>query len=424
MTNNSTFLNLLKTIGPGLLFAGAAIGGSHLIQSTRAGANYGFQLVWLVIIANFLKFPFFEYGKRYLAATGENLISGYAKIGKWAVAMFFVLSVITGIANVAGVTIVTSGLLEYIFENLIGYQVNGNLLSVIIIVLSLLILLIGKYSFLDKIIKIMIILLSISTVFALIFALSEGQLANPNFIPPEILNKVGIGFLISLLGWMPAPIEASVWTSVWGEDRTKQTGYKPNLNEHKIDFYIGYIGTGILALIFIGLGAYVMYGTGEKFASSGVAFSAQLVELYSQTIGKWSVSIIATIAFVTMTSTVLTVIDAYPKSLSISQSILFNSSKNLNRNTLIWSLILSVIALLIIFRFTNQMKNLIDLATIISFIASSFFSILNFMTVTNKDFPDEFKPKLFMRIISVLGIIFFVSFSIVYLLTRMGIIFN
>ena len=31
--------NFLKSIGPGLLFAGAAIGVSHLVQSTRAGAD-------------------------------------------------------------------------------------------------------------------------------------------------------------------------------------------------------------------------------------------------------------------------------------------------------------------------------------------------------------------------------------------------
>ena len=32
----------LKSLGPGLMWAGAAVGVSHLIQSTRAGANFGF----------------------------------------------------------------------------------------------------------------------------------------------------------------------------------------------------------------------------------------------------------------------------------------------------------------------------------------------------------------------------------------------
>ena len=37
---------LLQALGPGIMYAGAAIGVSHLVQSTRAGAGYGFALVW------------------------------------------------------------------------------------------------------------------------------------------------------------------------------------------------------------------------------------------------------------------------------------------------------------------------------------------------------------------------------------------
>ncbi len=33
--------SILKKLGPGLLFAGAAIGVSHLVQSTKAGADFG-----------------------------------------------------------------------------------------------------------------------------------------------------------------------------------------------------------------------------------------------------------------------------------------------------------------------------------------------------------------------------------------------
>ena len=65
--------SILRKFGPGLLFAGAAIGVSHLVQSTRAGADYGLGLIWALILVNLFKYPFFEYGPRYTAATGENL---------------------------------------------------------------------------------------------------------------------------------------------------------------------------------------------------------------------------------------------------------------------------------------------------------------------------------------------------------------
>jgi Mn2+/Fe2+ NRAMP family transporter len=70
-------------LGPGLLWAGAAIGVSHLVQSTRAGANYGFALLWALLLANIFKYPSFKFGPRYAAATGKSLLHGYSEIGKW-----------------------------------------------------------------------------------------------------------------------------------------------------------------------------------------------------------------------------------------------------------------------------------------------------------------------------------------------------
>ncbi len=49
---------LLKTLGPGILFASTAIGVSHLVQSTRAGAEFGFALIGFVMLATLLKYPF------------------------------------------------------------------------------------------------------------------------------------------------------------------------------------------------------------------------------------------------------------------------------------------------------------------------------------------------------------------------------
>ena len=73
----------LKTLGPGILFASTAIGVSHLVQATRAGAGYGFELLWAILLANLFKYPFFEYGSRYANATGKSILDGYLNLGKW-----------------------------------------------------------------------------------------------------------------------------------------------------------------------------------------------------------------------------------------------------------------------------------------------------------------------------------------------------
>ena len=109
------WLNQIRALGPGLLWAGAAIGVSHLVQSTRAGAIYGFSLVGIVLIANILKYPFFEYGPRYAAATGKSLLDGYRKLGNWAMVIFLLLTFGTMFTIQAAVTIVTSGLAAHLF---------------------------------------------------------------------------------------------------------------------------------------------------------------------------------------------------------------------------------------------------------------------------------------------------------------------
>ena len=88
MSKQKSFADIIQLLGPGLLFAGAAVGVSHLVQSTKAGAIYGFGLLLAVIIANILKYPFFEFGTRYAMATGENLIRGYKRQGNWAFILF------------------------------------------------------------------------------------------------------------------------------------------------------------------------------------------------------------------------------------------------------------------------------------------------------------------------------------------------
>ena len=74
----------LKALGPGFLFAAVSIGASHLVQSTRAGAGHGLTLVVVIVVTMVLKYPLFEFGQRYAAATGKSLLEGYRRQGRWA----------------------------------------------------------------------------------------------------------------------------------------------------------------------------------------------------------------------------------------------------------------------------------------------------------------------------------------------------
>ena len=44
------WLSRLQALGPGILLATAAIGGSHIVASTQAGALFGWQLALLILL--------------------------------------------------------------------------------------------------------------------------------------------------------------------------------------------------------------------------------------------------------------------------------------------------------------------------------------------------------------------------------------
>ena len=402
---------MIKTIsklGPGLLFAGAAIGVSHLVQSTRAGADFGFGLIWALILVNLFKYPFFQYGPRYAIATGESLLDGYFKIGKFFLITYFVLNILTMFTIQTAVTIVTAGLASSLF----GFTDNMVIWSLIITISCYLILLVGKYNLLDKMIKVIILILAISTVF------STG-VASLNVVESYSFDQVfpsgaGLVFLVAFMGWMPAPLDISIWHSIWALEKNKSQIMTKK--DSLFDFNVGYISTVLLGICFVSLGALVMYNSGTSFSSNGAVFAGQLIELYTTNLGDNLYLIISICAFTTMLSTTITTLDASPRSMSRATQLLTN---NFNKNYYFhWISVLSVGTMLIFYFLLSEMGALVEIATILSFITAPFYAILNYKLVTSKNMPDEHKPSKSLRVLSAVGILFLSIFALGYILSR------
>lgn len=339
--------DILKKLGPGLLFAGAAIGVSHLVQSTKSGADFGLGLVWALIIANIFKYPFFQFGPKYALATGESVLHGYKKLSRNILIIYFVLTIATMFSIQTAVTIVTAGIAKSISGGIFSLEVW----TVLITLFCSIILVIGKYKTLDKIIKYIIIILAISTVTATFIAGREFEM-DINMIQIFPNDSIGIIFLIAFMGWMPAPLDVSVWHSIWALEK-KKTLKDYTLKNSMFDFNVGYIGTAILGVCFICLGYFVMYGSGETFSDSAGAFSNQLIEMYTSSLGEWSYYIIGVAAFSTMLSTTITTLDASPRAMSeTTKLILDNQNKN---GYLIWLTILAFGTITIFFALSSQM---------------------------------------------------------------------
>ena len=402
-------IKLISKLGPGLLFAGAAIGVSHLVQSTRAGADFGWGLIWALLLVNIFKYPFFQYGPRYAMATGESLLDGYNKVGKIFLIIYFVLNLATMFTIQTAVTIVTAGLASSLF----GITDNMVVWSLIITIGCYVILLFGRYQLLDKMIKIIILVLAVSTIFSTgVASFNSNEVYSFKQVFP---NGAGLVFLVAFMGWMPAPLDISIWHSIWAIEKNKNQ--KITNKESLFDFNVGYISTVILGICFVSLGALVMYNSGVSFSDSGSVFAGQLIELYTSNLGDSFYLIISICAFTTMLSTTITCLDASPRTMSRATQLLTNQ---INKNYYFhWISVLSLGTMLIFYFLLSEMGALVEIATVLSFVTAPFYAILNYKLVVSKNMPKPHRPSKSMRILSITGILFLTLFALGYILTRL-----
>ncbi|MDG1913996.1 MAG: Nramp family divalent metal transporter [Crocinitomix sp.] len=409
--------NLLKTLGPGILFASTAIGVSHLVQSTQAGANFGFTMIWAVILANLFKYPFFEYGARYANATGESIIAGYNRLGKPAIWIFFFITLLSMFLVTAAVGFVTAGFMQNLFgiESAIGTVV-------VIFIVCIIILISNNFKLLDGLIKVIGIILLLTTIVAFVMVLSKGPQGNLPLWDFNVDTKAAyLAFLIPFMGWMPTALDLSAWSSLWTIERIEQTAYHPTLKETKFDFNLGYLLSALLAICFVTLGAFIMFGTSFTFSASGVKFSGEIVSLYTETFGDWANIIISASAFSIMFGTCVAVFDGYSRAMSATTRIIFEkqlvniSKTKLYRGML---LIISVGSFILISVFHEDpagFKKLITLATSISFLLAPLIALFNMLLVRKKYVGAAYVPNKIMRLLSYFGFLFLSAFTLLYL---------
>ena len=405
--------NIYKIFGPGILMATAAIGGSHLVSSTQAGALFGWSLAIFILLINFFKYPFFLANVQYTMATKKSLIEGYASLGNSWLWLFTILAVIAAVVNTAAVSILAASLLG----SFIPIKLTINILSFIIIFACILMLIAGKYNLLNNVSKIIMITLSIATVVAVVMAVTKdvnSALAD-DFISPSAWTIASLGFIVILTGWMPAPIEISSIGSIWLKNQIKQTNI--NAKNALLDFNVGFIVTAILAIFFLALGALVLHGSAYEF-KDGIAFSHQLVTMYSTVIGDWSRLLIAFIAFACMFGTSITVIDGYGRAVAEAFSLIRKNRSASNRSVAVWTIFISIIGFLIIIYFASSMRTMLDFAMILSFTTTPIFAFLNYKLVRSTKLPKELQNGMFLNILSICGLIFLFGFLILFIIYR------
>jgi len=416
---------LFKALGPGLLFAATAVGVSHLVQSTRAGAGYGVALLGLILLANLIKYPAFRFGPQYSAATGHSLLEGYRRQGRWALVVYAVLTVGTMFAVQAAVTVVTAGLVMATT----GIQANPIVISGVIIAICGGLLAVGRYQWLDRITKVLVVILTVSTLVATVLVLPRVPWGGPWWLGSAELDPKTIFFIAALVGWMPSAFDVAVWQSLWTLAKRDVTGHKPSLRQAMADFHVGYIGTAFLAVCFVLLGAGVMHGSGTQFAPSAGKFAGQVIGLYAQTLGAWAKPVIGVAATAVMFSTTLAVVDGFPRALSAlverfrgpEETAQEGNEATRSRKTYWMAIaVLFVGSMLVLVFLLKSLKVLVDIATTLSFLTAPVLAVLNHRAVLSREVPEACRPRPWLRALSWVSILSLGAFAIYYLVLRYG----
>lgn len=400
-----------RIFGPGILMATAAIGGSHLISSTQAGAIYGWQLAIMIILANVFKYPFFRFATDYVYDTGESLIAGYAKRSKVYLWVYFILSILSAVISTGAVSLIAAVILGFMLPA--SLELSTMVLSMLIVAVSWFFLIAGHYKLLDGVTKWIMIALTAATVAAVMIAAGKPTVMAADFIAVSPWNLATLGFIVALMGWMPAPLEFAAITSMWTSAKVKadHTTHRQGL----LDFNVGYAVSAILALFFLSLGVFVQYGSGQEIELVGGAYINQLINMYTATIGEWSRLLVAFVAFMCMFGTTITCADGYGRANAECWRLIKGESEINKKQIAFWTTYAIGGGLMIITFFTGQLGTMLKFAMISAFVSAPIFGWLNYSLVKNHK-----KLSFGMNALSIAGLIFLTGFALLFLANLAG----
>ncbi len=387
-----------------MVMASAAVGASHLVASTQSGALFGWQLLWLIVLVNVFKYPFFRFGVQYTLINNKSLIEGYQQKGQGWLIAFTLLNLIAAVVNTAGVLLLTASLLQYFIPGNLSLTV----LCLILLGICLSILLAGHYRLLDGLSRLLMLALTVCTFVALFIAWRNGPMAPADFVSPSPWQLSALAFIVATMGWMPVPIELSAINSLWLRSKQKLTTV--SLSDGLFDFNLGYAIAVVLAVAFVALGALLQHGTEQPIAMASAAFAQQLVSMYANTIGEWSRLFIAFIAFMCMFGTTLAVLDGYARTLNESFSLMFrhqNAPKPWALSA--WTLLQAASGMAIILFFQTALSPMLTFAMTLAFITTPFFAWLNFSLIRGSGISR------FMNGLAWAGMVYLSGFSLLYI---------
>jgi len=193
---------LLQSIGPGIVFALTVLGPGDFVSNTVTGATHGYTLLWALVVALFFRYVWLDASARYVMATGESLMEGYARFGGWlTIALLSSMVIIRTLSNLYKlVLLVDTAELLLPQHSATGRLLFGGLVSAAAFVLCDR----GGYRALERIFKVLVAVMCAALVTGAVMARPEpwqilGGLLSPTLPADSGLYRTAF-ILMALIG--------------------------------------------------------------------------------------------------------------------------------------------------------------------------------------------------------------------------------
>ena len=310
----ASFAQSLKYIGPGLILTAGIVGTGELVATPNVAAENGFDLLWLIILGCVVKvFVQVELG-RYAVATGTptlrmlDLVPGPRFRVGWMVWVF--LPVFAAMISVIG------GMLGGTAEvmHLAGIDASASVIAIVLGISLAALLGIGRYKLVERFSIGLVILFTISTVFALVsLQFTEFRVTSANLLDglkfrlPENFSAafaafgiigVGAAELIYYPYWC---LEKGYASRVGSRDEGWLERAKGWMRVMKIDAFASLLLYTSATVVFFLLGAAVLHAKDVQLSDEGLVSS--LAHMYLESFGPVGFWVFVVGAFATLYST-------------------------------------------------------------------------------------------------------------------------
>ncbi len=281
---------LVLSFGPGIFAIGYTIGTGSVTSMIVAGSKFNMQLLWVLLLSClFSGILMFVYGN-YALLTGETALFGFKKHLKYGktLAILIIIGITFGQWNsLMGILGISSNIIYEILVvnfdgfNDIKYQ-TVLIIAIIIIVSFYLLMLVGKYTFFEKILVIFVTLMGLSFVMSLCLVqplpidVVKGIIPSiPNVPDGKMLVAAFVGTTMAAATFLSRPlfVKGKGWTI-------------KNLNDQKKDSITAAV------LIFVISGTIMAVAAGALFYDGKeVANVLDMANTLEPVAGKWAVTI-------------------------------------------------------------------------------------------------------------------------------------